>query len=210
MAMVRKVEKCADILPIEQHAERDSALMARLASGDDTALGELYDLWCDAVHAHVARSVHDDGDRERIVEDVFLDAWLNAATYCRARGSPRLWLLSLASVRTRNFMQSARDSPDAVSNRDADLACAESMLTRDSVGSNCAALGALLRLPREQRIGLELACLDGFLLADIALRLGVPLQAAQSHVRDALRAVSMLLTSPESSASRQGAPGWGS
>lgn len=209
MAMVREVERFADILPIEQHAARDSALMARLASGDDTALGELNDLWCDAVHALVARSVHDDGDAERIVEEVFVDAWLNAATYCRARGSPRLWLLSLASVRTRNFMHSARDSPDDASNHDARFACTESILRRDSAGSTCAALGALLRLPREQRIGLELACFDGFLLADIALRLGVPLQAAQSHVREALRAVSMLLTSPESAASRQSAPVWG-
>jgi RNA polymerase sigma-70 factor (ECF subfamily) len=210
MSMVTEVVKVADTSAVEPHGARDSALMARLTVGDETALGELHDLWCDAVHAFVVRSVHDDGDAEQIVEAVFVDAWLNAAMYCRASGSLREWLLLLASVRTVNFMHSARASLDAMPDREAHHDSADSAMTRASVGHPGAVPGALRRLPRVQRIALELACLDGSPLADIALRLGVPLHAARSHIRDALRAVSMLLTSPDGSSSRQSAPGAGS
>lgn len=197
MAMETDVAKFPRIPAIEPLGTRDGALMARLASGDENALGELHDLWCDAVHALVVRSVPDAGEAEQIVETVFVDAWLKAAMYSSVNGSPRVWLLSLASLRATSFTSSASSSLDANSDRDAYHDAAGSSVSRVKTENAGVVRSVLRRLPREQRIVLELACLDGFLLTEIASRLGVPLHAAQTSVRDALRAVTMLLISSE-------------
>ena len=75
---------------------RDELLVARLASGDASAIGALFDTWCDTVYTLVARLVGATHDAEIIVEAVFVHASCRAATYRRERGTPCAWLLAIA------------------------------------------------------------------------------------------------------------------
>ena len=57
----------------------DRALLHLLASGDDEALGELYDRHGGSVYALAVRIVSDRGDAEDIVREVFSQAWRQVA-----------------------------------------------------------------------------------------------------------------------------------
>ena len=80
-------------------------LVARLARGDASAIGALFDTWCDPVHALVTRIVGDAHDVEAIVEGVFDQAWRSAQMYQRDRGTPHALLLAIARENAHSVMR---------------------------------------------------------------------------------------------------------
>ena len=70
------------------------ALVALVARGDESALGELYDRVGRVAYGIAYRVLRDDRLAEDAVQEGFLAAWRAAATFraccCRARGAAKL------------------------------------------------------------------------------------------------------------------------
>jgi DNA-directed RNA polymerase specialized sigma24 family protein len=73
-----------------------SILINRLAQGDPSALGEIYDRYAGIVHALALRMLRDAGDAEDLVQAVFLQARREAARYDLRGGPPMAWLCAMA------------------------------------------------------------------------------------------------------------------
>ena len=84
---------------LSEDAAGDVAIIRRMAQGDESALGALYDRWSDGVHALVVRIVRDEAEAEEVVEAVFWQGWQQAGRYTGDRGTPGAWLLSVAMNR---------------------------------------------------------------------------------------------------------------
>jgi RNA polymerase sigma-70 factor (ECF subfamily) len=175
----------------------DADLVARLASGSQDALAELYDRYGGLAYAVALRVLGDPGRAEDAVQEAFLKIWNHAASFDVSRGSLRTWLL--ASVRNRSIdylrgrgaherqeleLQPAiteaglRDDPW----REVSLSLERSAV-REAMGS----------LPVEQRQAVELAYFAGYSQREIADMTRVPLGTVKGRMRLALEKLNSYL-----------------
>ncbi len=160
--------------------------VAQMARGERSALERLYDRYAAVVYGLALRILGSAADAEEVVQEVFLQAWREAARFDAARGTPRTWLLTLARTRAIDALRSASrgirrtetaltwDVADPQSNR------------ADEVGDRQIVVGAIARLSFQQREVLELAYYQGMTQTEIAARTGLPLGTVKTRVRSAL------------------------
>jgi RNA polymerase sigma-70 factor (ECF subfamily) len=167
----------------------DQSALAGITHGDEQALADLYDRHARGLYSLALRILQDAGDAEDVVQEVFAQAWRQAARYDAQRGAVGAWLLTMARTRAIDRLRASRvrsegmsDAPlpdvsDPVALQDAQLVSAE------NVKQVRAALSAL---PVVQRVALELAYYEGLTHAEIAARLDEPLGTVKTRIRSAM------------------------
>lgn len=174
-------------------ADSDADLVRRIVSGDEIALGALYDRRSRVVHALVLQLLGDADETEDVVEEVFWQAWRQAARYEASRGSVATWLVTIARSRALDRLRAVRRRredrlPDAdgegVGHLDALLGeSADAAHHAEHADVATMVASALRELPREQREALDLAYFGGLSQSEIALRIGQPLGTVKTRTR---------------------------
>jgi RNA polymerase sigma-70 factor (ECF subfamily) len=169
----------------------DQAAMGRMARGDHQALAELYDRHARPIFSLALRILQERSDAEDVVQEVFAQAWTQAARYDAARGSVAAWLLNMTRSRAIDRLRSKRARPDIA----VDTVTPLDEIAADSVPQDAQLLSAeqvaklrnaLQELPALQRIALELAYYEGLTHAEIAGRLEQPLGTVKTRIRQAM------------------------
>lgn len=75
-----------------------SALLVRIAHGDQDAFGRFYDATSQTVFGMVLSVVGDRRRAEAVARDVYVTAWKSAPTFDSAQKSPRAWLAAIAGA----------------------------------------------------------------------------------------------------------------
>ncbi|WP_281291304.1 RNA polymerase sigma factor, partial [Streptomyces montanus] len=89
-------------------------LRARIRAGDAEAFGALFDAYARSVYNHAFRLTADWSAAEDIVSLTFLEAWRLRERLDAEGGSPRPWLLGIATNVARNTRRAARRHAAAV------------------------------------------------------------------------------------------------
>jgi RNA polymerase sigma-70 factor (ECF subfamily) len=170
----------------------DEELMRRLADGDVTALGPLYERYAALIFA-VARQSLDQPAAEEIVQDVTVALWRKARTYDPARGPVRAWLLAMVRSRVINELRRRGRRPATISDpRDLQLAA----VPDDAPGPDeaiwqdyrrSAVQEAIATLPEAQRQALRLAFFEELSHAQVADFLGIPLGTTKTRIRTGMQ-----------------------
>jgi RNA polymerase sigma-70 factor (ECF subfamily) len=151
-----------------------------MAEGDQGALGELYDRFAALANGIALRVLRDTAEAEDVVQEVFVQAWRQAARYDPGRGSPEAWLCTIARTRALDRLRrrAARreESDDGVVPGS----------SRPATEAGVAVRTALSGLPPEQRHALELAYWEGLTQTEIARKLGEPLGTVKTRIRSAM------------------------
>lgn len=163
-----------------------SALRARIRDGDAGAFGEVCDAYARSVYNHAFRLTGDWSTAEDIVSLTFLEAWRLRGKLDAEGGSPRPWLLGIATNVARNTRRAARRHAAAV----ARLPRPESERDfADEVAGNLddraylrAVRAAVDRLRRPEREVLALCAWGGLDYAAAAEALGVPVGTVRSRL----------------------------
>ena len=183
----------------------DEALVALVARGDESALGELYDRVGRVAYGIAYRVLRDDRLAEDAVQEGFLAAWRSATAFRADRAKASTWIVTLVHRRAVDIVrreerrraeplesESRPDPPDpSGSAEDAAWLGFE----RDRVQA------ALRALPDTQRESIELAYYGGYSQAELAERLGVPLGTIKSRMFAGLARLRELLDEAESEGS---------
>ena len=183
--------KTRDDEPPPASPQADRNLVHQIAHGDADALATLYDRHIRSVFSLAIRIVEDQGDAEDVVQEVFSQAWEQAARYDAGRGSVVGWLLVMTRSRAIDRRRARGARPDGPSSPDAtalplpDPARAQDFqLQSDEEAARLRA--ALYRLPFLQRVAIELAYYEGLTQMQIAERLEQPLGTVKTRIRTGL------------------------
>jgi RNA polymerase sigma-70 factor (ECF subfamily) len=165
----------------------DLALVGRVVSGDEAALGSLYDRYGGLVYSVALRVLRDAQAAEEILQDIFHHLWRVAGRFDSSRGSLPGWLL--VTTRNRSIDRLRRRTPESTSDQ-----LFENVSLPRSAGNDLESSVAQSRLlervnkviakmPETQRELIELAYFEGLTHSEIAERTGEPLGTVKSRLR---------------------------
>src|SRR5258707_2244650 len=82
--------------PVSAMSASDEELLLRLEAGDYSAVDPLFDRYATVIFRIGLRTLHDRGEAEDLVQDVFLHLCQKAKGFDALRGSARSWIIPIA------------------------------------------------------------------------------------------------------------------
>lgn len=167
----------------------DEMLIRAIASGAVWAMEPLYERYSRILYSLVYRMVSDHQIAEDLIQDAFLSVWKRATSYSPQSGAVRSWLISIAhhrtidylrGVRRRSVLQQATWEEVERDERTAQPDAAEGALK--AIQSEQVRI-ALMKLPTEQRMVIELAYFQGWTHSEIAEGCQIPLGTVKARMR---------------------------
>ncbi|MDY0891501.1 sigma-70 family RNA polymerase sigma factor [Frigoribacterium sp. CFBP9039] len=188
----------APALPADVERSNED-LLSLSVEGNDRAFTALYDRTSSRVLGLVRRILIDPAQSEEVTQEVFLQAWKEAAHFDPLKGTATAWLLVRARRRAIDRVrssQAARDRDVAVGIRDLEA-------TRDDVAETAEILiehqrvaTSMKALTPAHREALELTYFGGYTQSEAAVKAGVPIGTMKTRIRDALIALRKLVVEP--------------
>jgi RNA polymerase sigma-70 factor (ECF subfamily) len=168
-------------------ARDERALVDRLVSRDQAALGELHDRYARVVYAMALKISGSPGEAEDVTIDTFWQVWQQANRYDPVRGSVGAWICTIARSRALDRLRTQRRSPLIATDEPperADLTIDEDPEQDVFLAERSAIVRSALReLSDSQREAIELAFYHGLSHAEIADRLNEPLGTIKTRIR---------------------------
>jgi len=170
---------------MEPRDAEDLELMSRVAARDGVAFTRLFELHAPLTLGLLNRILGKRSEAEEVLQEVFLQIWMQGDRYDAARSSPRGWILMLARSRALDRIrrrESARRREEAAGTEAGEAVPPlgterlETLERRQEVSS------ALGLLSPDQRRCIELAFFDGLTHTQIAERLEAPLGTVKSRI----------------------------
>lgn len=182
----------------------DLDLVARMARGDEAALGTLYDRYGKLAWSLAMRVLGDAREAEEAVSDAFLQAWRQAASFDPDRAQVASWLVMITRSRALDHRRAWRRREVRAERAAADTGedGFASPVSRPAPDPDqhaeveevrTAVRAALNGLPPEQKRAVELAYFAGLSHSEIAAELDEPLGTVKSRIRAAMEKLRGLL-----------------
>jgi RNA polymerase sigma factor (sigma-70 family) len=162
-------------------------LLARVAAGDQEAVGECLDRFGNLVWSLARRFTAGQADAEDAVQEIFIDLWSSAGRYDSAKASETTFVAMLARRRLIDRLRQSKRQP----NMD-DLSVAADLQQPGSnpdiaLQDDAARAARLIRtLKPEQQQVIKLAVYEGHTHQSIADALRIPLGTVKTHLRRGL------------------------
>jgi RNA polymerase sigma factor (sigma-70 family) len=177
-------------------APSDRELAQRFAAGDPDALGDLYARFSGPVLTVAMSRLADRGLAEEAVQETFVKAWRNAATFDPSRElSP--WLYQIAR-RTAADIRRRESRRPVITTSDLIEPSVDEGLTLVDAWEKWEVRRALDELPREEHELLRMTHYVQLSQSEIAARLGVPVGTVKSRLHRARRRLAARLSHLES------------
>jgi len=180
----------------------DSALLARVAAGDERAFELVYERYAPSLLAYAQTLLGERGPAEEALQDTFVAVWRNARTF-EGRSTVRTWLFGICRRQALKRLRGRR--PDPLPEEHA-LEVASDAPQPEAVvlarADAAAVAAALATLPPAQREVLELAFAAELSHAEIAQVLGVPVGTVKSRLFNARATLARALPAEVEGASR--------
>ena len=165
----------------------DLDLMARVASLDRAAFGQLYDRYAGLLFSVALRVLRHDKDAEDVVQEVFLQIWNKAASYDSSLGQPSSWFVTMVRHRAIDRLRAVRRLYEVVHEISESgpeyMGSSSWQPDVDGAERSLAVKSALQKLPAEQRESIEFAFFGGLTHEEIAARLVQPLGTIKARIR---------------------------
>ncbi|MDQ6644131.1 MAG: sigma-70 family RNA polymerase sigma factor [Chloroflexota bacterium] len=188
-----------DVNQITEHSssaadeQSDEALILAIAGGAVWAMEPLYQRYSRILYSMAYRMVSDHQIAEDLIQEAFLSVWRRAISYSPQSGAVRSWLISIVHHRTIDYLRSVRRRSvmkeatwEEVEQDDrAAVPDVWDEAWRSIQSSQVRA--ALMDIPTEQRMVIELAYFQGWTHTEIAEGCLIPLGTVKARMRLGLK-----------------------
>jgi RNA polymerase sigma-70 factor, ECF subfamily len=172
-------------------AAREAELIAKIARGDRRAFEELYNLYHRRLARFLTRLTRRYDIAEEVINDTFWIVWRKAGDF-RGDSQPSTWILGIAYRRARNAFRSAARA-GAGENLDAPLQPPTSDEPMRTEELRDWLVQALVQLPVEQRLAVELCYELGYSCEEISGIMGCPVNTVKTRLFHARAKLQKLL-----------------
>ncbi len=167
----------------------DEALLDAIAGGAAWAMESLYQRYSRSLYSLAYRMVANQQTAEDLLQDAFLAVWRRATSYSPQIGTVRSWLFSILHHRTIDYLRRARSQSTIWEVPLNEMELAESISVLDTWDEAWRSMkgslvrAALLKIPIEQRLVIELAYFQGRTHSEIAEGMQIPLGTVKARMR---------------------------
>ena len=172
-----------------QNEPSDEALLNAIAGGAVWAMESLYQRYSRILYSLAYRMVADHQVAEDLLQDAFLAVWRRAITYSPQTGAARSWLISILHHRTIDYLRRVRRRSTIQEAPLEELELNESIAYPDAWDAAWQSVksshvrAALMKIPAEQRLVIELAYFQGWTHSEIAEGTQIPLGTIKARMR---------------------------
>jgi RNA polymerase sigma-70 factor, ECF subfamily len=166
----------------------DEALMKAVSRRRYDALAELYDRYGKRLRATIDRVVHEEGEADDVLQEIFIQIWEEAARYSPKAGKPLGWMVTIARRRAIDRLRRRQAYSRARERYQKRVTHETSNSTRQAddvfiLNDLRHFLKKCMRvLPRLQREALELAFFKGLSHREIAAATRAPLGTVKTRL----------------------------
>jgi RNA polymerase sigma factor (sigma-70 family) len=167
----------------------DEALLSAIARGDVLAMDSLYQRYSRILYSLAYRMVADHQIAEDLIQDAFLSVWRRSTSFSPQAGAARSWLISILHHRAIDYLRRVRRRSHIQEAPLDEIELDETAAVSDvwdeawrSVQSS-QVRAALMQIPPEQRLVIELAYFQGWTHTEIAEGTLTPLGTVKARMR---------------------------
>jgi RNA polymerase sigma factor (sigma-70 family) len=177
----------------------DEALLNAIAGGAVWAMEPLYQRYSRILYSLAYRMVSDHQVAEDLLQEAFLAIWRRASSYTPQAGAAYSWLVSIVHHRAIDYLRSAhrRSVMKEATWEEAEVDESTTVLdVWDDVWKSVQSVQvrtALMKLPPEQRVVIELAYFQGWTHSEIAEGIQIPLGTVKARMRLGLKHLKRIL-----------------
>jgi len=172
-----------------QNEPSDEALLNAIADGAVWAMDSLYQRYSRILYSLAYRMVADHQVAEDLLQEAFLAVWRHATTYSPQTGAARGWLISILHHRAIDYLRRVRRRSTIQEAPLEELELHESIAHPDAWDATWQSVksshvrAALMKIPPEQRLVIELAYFQGWTHSEIAEGTQIPLGTIKARMR---------------------------
>lgn len=168
----------------------DETLLERTGSGDEAAFAELYRRLAPRLYGYLRRMLWAEGDRQDVLQEVFLQIWHRATDYRREKSAAFTWAVLITRGRAIDRMRKLQRI-ERLSDRLEHESPPEISVPEPSEDASYAEQKELIRsaldsIEPENRQPIELAFFKGCTQQEIAEQLQQPLGTIKARIRRGL------------------------
>ncbi len=167
----------------------DEALISAIAGGAVWAMEPLYQRYSRILYSLAYRMVADHQIAEDLIQEAFLSVWRRATSYSPQSGAVRSWLVSIVHHRTIDYLRAVRRRSVLKETTWEEAEQDDRTVFPDvwdeawrSVQST-QVRAALMNIPTEQRMVIELAYFQGWTHSEISAGCQIPLGTVKARMR---------------------------
>jgi RNA polymerase sigma factor (sigma-70 family) len=174
-------------LPVDQLS--DEVLISAIARGAVWAMELLYERYSRILYSLAYRMVADHQVAEDLLQDAFLAVWRRATSYSPQSGAARSWIVSIMHHRAIDYLRAVRRRSTLKQatweevERDESTAFPDAWDEAWQNVQSAQIREALMQLPTEQRMVIELAYFQGWTHSEIAEGCQIPLGTVKARMR---------------------------
>ena len=167
----------------------DEALLLAITDGAVWAMESLYQRYSRILYSLAYRMVADHQLAEDLLQDAFLAVWRRATSYSPQTGAVRNWLISILHHRTIDHLRRIRrhstihEAPLEGIELDGSIASPDVWDEAWQSVKSSQVRAALMKIPTEQRLVIELAYFQGWTHTEIAEGTKIPLGTVKARMR---------------------------
>ena len=173
--------------------QSDEALILAIAGGAVWAMEPLYQRYSRILYSMAYRMVSDHQIAEDLIQEAFLSVWRRAISYSPQSGAVRSWLISIVHHRTIDYLRSVRrrsvmkEATWEEVEQDDRAAVPDVWDEAWQSIQSSQVRAALMDIPTEQRMVIELAYFQGWTHTEIAEGCLIPLGTVKARMRLGLK-----------------------